>query len=204
MLFGTRPENTDPAAPIRHWFDAMIPADDLGLADRTDDEWLTWLGTFARNELLPGDPDGDGREMTVVGFLRRALQLIADFANSVREDEPELALSPSPDPALHDTAQPAGRRAAAGRRRRRPAAAEPGSPRGATIELVDHALDAVRAELDDRHRPADRRTWLLISMVTAVVRGILADNPSPIRAASGPSTIRTSPSGSWPTADIPT
>ena len=49
-------ENTDPAAPIRHWFDAMIPADDLGLADRTDDEWLTWLGTFARNELLPGDP----------------------------------------------------------------------------------------------------------------------------------------------------
>ena len=169
-------ENTDPAAPIRHWFDAMIPADDLGLADRTDDEWLTWLGTFARNDLLPGDPDGDGREMTVVGFLRRALQLIADFANSVREDEPGLALSPSPDPA---STTPRNRRADALRRAAVAAvlaAAEPGSPRGATIELVDHALDAVRAELDDRHHPADRRTWLLISMVTAVVRGILADN----------------------------
>ena len=65
---GTRPENTDPAAPIRHWFDAMIRL--------TTSAWPTnrrrmvdlWLGTFARNELLPGDPDGDGREMTVVGF----------------------------------------------------------------------------------------------------------------------------------------
>ncbi len=169
-------ENTDPAAPIRHWFDAMIPADDLGLADRADDAWLTWLGTFARNDLLPGDPDGDGREMTVVGFLRRALQLIFDFADSVRDDEPGLTLSPSPDPtAMTPRIGPADalRRAAVAAVL---AAAEPGSPRGATIELVDHALDAVRAELDDRHRPADSRTWLLISMVTAVVRGILADN----------------------------
>jgi len=169
-------ENTDPAAPIRHWFDAMIPADDLGLADRANDAWLTWLGTFARNDLLPGDPDGDGREMTVVGFLRRALQLIFDFADSVRDDEPGLTLSPSPDPtAMTPRIGPADalRRAAVAAVL---ATAEPGSPRGATIELVDRALDAVRAELDDRHRPADSRTWLLISMVTAVVRGILADN----------------------------
>jgi uncharacterized protein with NAD-binding domain and iron-sulfur cluster len=41
--------------------------------------------------------------------------------------------------------------------------------------VLGQALDAVKDALDYEHRPDHRRSWLLISMVTAVVRGILAD-----------------------------
>ena len=70
---------TDPAAPIRKWDQALIPADNLGLADRLGNDWLMWLGTFTRNDGLPGEPDATGREMTAVEFTRRALQLVLRF-----------------------------------------------------------------------------------------------------------------------------
>ena len=74
---------TDPAAPIHDWDQAFVPADNLGLADRWGSDWLVWPGRFSRNDELPGEPDATGREMTVVDFLRRALQLLLDFADSV-------------------------------------------------------------------------------------------------------------------------
>src|ERR1700754_4549641 len=61
---------TDPAAPIRTWEQALIPADNLGMADRSGDDWLVWTGRFARNHQLPGEPHATGRELTVVEFLR--------------------------------------------------------------------------------------------------------------------------------------
>ena len=59
---------TDPGAPIHTWDQALIPADSLGIADRLDDDWLVWPGALARNDELPGDPHGTGREMTAVGI----------------------------------------------------------------------------------------------------------------------------------------
>jgi hypothetical protein len=88
---------TDPAAPIHTWNQAMIPAEILGMADRRGNDRLVWLGRFARNDELPGEPHATGRELTVVGFLRRALQLILDFSDSLGETTSDgLVLSPSP------------------------------------------------------------------------------------------------------------
>ena len=56
------------------------------------------------------------------------------------------------------------------------AVADPKAPQGAPAELLEHSLEAIRDALDYERRPDHRRTWLLISLVTAVIRGILADS----------------------------
>ena len=90
---------TDPAAPIQTWDEALIPGDNLGLADQLGSDWLMWLGTFTRNGGLPGEPDSTGREQTVVEFTQRAIRLVRDFADSLRDATPVgLALSTTPDP----------------------------------------------------------------------------------------------------------
>ncbi len=165
---------TDPAAPIRNWDQALIPGDNLGLADRFAHDWLIWLGTFTRNDGLPGEPDATGREMTVLEFTRRALRLVRDFAESQRGTLPVgLTLSTSPDPppvtrwidAVVDAAFAALL-----------ALADPRKPRSTPTRLIEDALDAVRDALDCERRPDHRRSWLLLSMMIAVIRGILADN----------------------------
>ena len=165
---------TDPTAPIHSWDQALIPGDNLGLADSFGADWLMWLGTFTRNAGLPGEPDATGREMTVVEFTRRALQLVRDFAESQRGAMPVgLALSTSPDPppvarwidAVADAAFAA-----------LVALAEPRASRSTATRLIEDAVDAVRRAIDYERRPDHRRSWMLLSMMTAVIRGILADN----------------------------
>lgn len=168
---------TDPQAPIRTWQQAMIPSDNLAVADRTHDDWLVWLGRFARNRELPGEPDATGREMTVVGFLRRALQLILDFADSLGEAAPVgLVLSTSPDaasgPAPHTRSIEVVRR---GVTAALAALADP-PPQRAESRLIERVLNAIRVALDYDHRPDHKRVWLLLSLVTATVRGLIADN----------------------------
>jgi uncharacterized protein with NAD-binding domain and iron-sulfur cluster len=166
---------TDPEAPIRTWEQAMIPSDDLALADRTHDDWLVWLGRFARNRQLPGEPDATGREMTVVGFLRRALQLIRDFADSLDQTasaEFVLSTSPDPPPPARSVEAEAVRR---GVTAALAALADP-APQRAESGLLERVLDAIRDALDyDRH-PGHKRLWLLLSLVTATARGLIADN----------------------------
>jgi len=152
---------------------ALIPADNLGLAERWGTDWLVWLGTFTRNDELPGDPGGTGREMTAVGFLQRALGLVIDFAESIRDPLPEgLILSGSPDP-------PAGADIAGVVRRGVLAALlalTEAPPAGtAAPELLGTVLDAIRGALDYEKRPEHKRSWLLMSLVTATARGILVD-----------------------------
>ncbi|MEO6794519.1 MAG: FAD-dependent oxidoreductase, partial [Mycobacterium sp.] len=90
---------TDPAAPITTWDQALIPADNVGLADRLGSDWLIWLGTFTRTDGLPGEPDSTGAEMTAVEFTVRALRLVRDFAESLRGTVPVgLTLSTCPEP----------------------------------------------------------------------------------------------------------
>jgi uncharacterized protein with NAD-binding domain and iron-sulfur cluster len=164
---------SDSQAPIRSWDQAMIPSDNLALADRSQDDWLIWLGRFARNHELPGEPDGTGRELTVVGFVGRALQLILDFTDSLGEPAAVgLALSTSPDPPTHIRSVEAVRR---GVTAVLAAMADPLRQR-AESELLDRVLNAVRAGLDYDHRPDHKRAWLLLSLLTATVRGLIADN----------------------------
>ncbi len=77
---------TDAEAPIRTWRDAMFPAGTVGLEDRRADGWHHWLGQFTSNDLVPGEADADGRQFSVTDFLRRALQLITDFLDSLPDD----------------------------------------------------------------------------------------------------------------------
>lgn len=161
---------TDPAAPIRTWRDAMLPAETVGLEDRRSDGWHHWLGQFTPNDLLPGDPDADGRVLTVADFLRRALQLVADFLDSL-PDEP---------------AAPPGGLAGGARVTVLAAVLEATAlVRGAldragvasSLVALDRAIaataDALHALVEDD--PDLRRTWHLVAVMTTVVRGILAD-----------------------------
>ena len=43
-------------------------------------------------------------------------------------------------------------------------------------DAIEQALEAVRDVLDCENRPDHKRSWLLLSLMTAVIRGILADN----------------------------
>ncbi|MGZ4509981.1 MAG: FAD-dependent oxidoreductase [Mycobacterium sp.] len=164
---------TDPAAPIQSWDQALIPGDNLGLADDFGGEWLMWLGTFTRNDGLPGEPDSTGREMTVIEFTRRALRLVADFAESqcgAADLGLQLSTSPEPPPAARwiDAVADA---AYAGLL----ALADPHTTQCRLTRMIEPAVAAVREALDYERRPDHKRSWLLLSMMTAVIRGILAD-----------------------------
>lgn len=164
---------TDPQAPIHSWEQAMIPSDNLGLADRAHDDWLVWLGRFTRNRQLPGEPDATGREMTVAGFLRRAFQLILDFADSLSEAAAAgLVLSTSPDPGPPIRPIEVVRH---GVTAALAALADP-APQQAEAGLLEQVLGAIRVAIDYDHRPDHKRFWLLLSLVTATARGLIADN----------------------------
>jgi len=176
-------ETTDPSSPIRTWRDAMFPAADVGLEDQDTDDWRHWVGTFASNELVPGDPLGpDHAPSNITELTRRGVRLIVDFVHSlptVGDDPSVLSLTASPaapsrvDPlvegaylavlaALLDTLVQLDR-------------PEPDSD--AVVGSLDKALAAIRDQLRVAvdARPSQRRMWYLVSFLAAAVRGILAD-----------------------------
>ena len=184
---------TDQAAPIRTWEEAMIPADDLGLADRFGGDWLAWLGTFSRNEKLPGDGAGTGREMTAVGFAQRALQLIMDFVDSQELfSSPGLSISASPTAPSSPRSVGAVQRGILGALF---SLANPTAREGNPGDLLERALCAIRDEIDYEGRPDHKRAWLLVSLVTAVVRGILIDKL--VTDARGFRSINDQDFGQW-------
>ena len=85
---------TDPTAPIKTWDQALIPGDNLGLADRFGGDWLMWLGTFTRNDGSPRRtgchrPGDDGarvhppRRATGARLCRISARRIAERAGTV-------------------------------------------------------------------------------------------------------------------------
>jgi len=177
---------SDPDAPLGTWRDAMIPAGTLGLEDRDGDggSWRHWLGRFSPNDQLPGEPDATGRDLTVVEFVRRALGLVVDFLASL------------PPPGAPDRSGPGGivaggftvAMAAAFEAARLAGEGTPCLGTGPLVASLDAALEALGASLGDsvRSSPDLRRTWHLVSVMTAVVRGIVAEglltNPEGFRA----------------------
>ena len=75
-------EHRDPDAPIKDWLDAFFPSSDIGIFDNHAGEWRPWIGHFARNDRLPGDPD----DALAVGgqpeILRRVARLMHDLVES--------------------------------------------------------------------------------------------------------------------------
>jgi uncharacterized protein with NAD-binding domain and iron-sulfur cluster len=163
---------TDPAAPIHTWDQAFIPSDNIGIADLVGDDWLVWTGGLARNDELPGEPNATGREFTAVDFIRRALQLMLKFADSLTEsDEGGRGRSDSPDSTtewLHVVRRGFAALMAT--------LAKPLDPEGIRTGVLTRPVDAIREALDYEHRPEYRRFWLLLSLVTATIRGIIADD----------------------------
>ena len=151
---------TDPEAPIQTWDQAFVASDHLGIADRLGDQWLVWPGGLARNDELPGEPNSTGREFTAVDFLRRALQLVLNFADSLSASDAEtewLAVVRWGVVALLAML------------------AKPLAPGSIPSGALDHVLDTIRNALEHEHRPDHRRFWLFLSLETATARGIVSD-----------------------------
>ncbi|GAY14938.1 FAD-dependent oxidoreductase [Mycobacterium sp. shizuoka-1] len=165
-------ETTDPGCPIKTWDQALVPAEELAMADHFGDDWLIWSGAFRRTPDLPGEPGATGRELTVVEFAARTLRLLLDFAESLdAASGQDLCLSASARP---DTADwPAAVRSAA--LATLAALIGPRPADAAAAGFLAEALDAVRAALDCEHRPHHKRLWLLMSLLAATVRGLIAD-----------------------------
>ena len=165
-------ENTDPGCPIRTWDQALIPAEELGMADRFGDDWLIWSGKFSRTPELPGEPGATGRELTVLDFAVRALRLLMDFAESLSAASgKDLTLSASPKPESADWIAAVRRAAMA----TLAALIEPRTAEGSAAGFLTEALDAVREALDYERRPEHKRMWLLMSLLAATTRGLIAD-----------------------------
>lgn len=165
---------TDPAAPIKTWDQALIPANDLGATDYWNGEWQVWLGRFSRTAEQPGDPDASSGPMTVMGFLQRSLQLVLDLSSSLSDGgDGGLSLSTSPDP-------PAVTRSVGILQKAVLATllvlVNPRPRQDAGSGLLQQVLDAVRDALDYEHRSDHRRSWILISLLTATARGIIVEN----------------------------
>jgi uncharacterized protein with NAD-binding domain and iron-sulfur cluster len=166
---------TDPAAPIQTWEEAIAPADNPGLADSWNGNWSTWHGAHPRDDKLPGDPESTGRELTAVAFVERALRLVLAFADSLRDATPgHLALSLSPDPPVPSPSPPldAAVRATLATLL---AVMDPRFSQAPVSDILEHALLAVRDAIDADNRVDRRRSWVLISLVIAAVRGIITD-----------------------------
>jgi uncharacterized protein with NAD-binding domain and iron-sulfur cluster len=165
-------DHTDPGCPVRSWDQALIPSEPLGMADRWGSGWTVWPGRFPRDDRLPGDPDDPGDDLTVVGFLRRALLLLVEFAESLRDAHgDDLILSTSPDPRIADATAVVQRATLAVLG----ALSGPQPDRQVPTGLLGQAVDAAASALDCEHRPDHRRLWLLMSLVTTTVRGLIAD-----------------------------
>jgi uncharacterized protein with NAD-binding domain and iron-sulfur cluster len=165
---------TDPSVPIQTWDQAFIPANDVGAADRWHGEWQVWLGRFTGNDELPGEPDGGADELTVAGFVQRALRLILDFTESLRGmADTGLTMSASAHPPTPGRSLDAVQR---GVLAALSALADPRPANGAQRGLLTHALDAIRDALDYERRTDHRLTWTLLSLLTAIVRGVITDN----------------------------
>jgi uncharacterized protein with NAD-binding domain and iron-sulfur cluster len=167
---------TDPGAPVRTWDQAMIPAENPGLADQWGDGWVTWLGTHPHNDMLPGEANVVGHEITAVDFLQRALQLVIAFTDSLREATPgglQLSTSaerPPTQSSLTIAAVQQGVVAAL------VAMTDPTLTTGTPADALQRSLDAIRRAIDYENRLDHKRGWLLVSLVTAVVRGIIVGN----------------------------
>lgn len=163
---------TDPEAPIHTWDQAFIPADYLGIADRFGEEWLLWPGMLARNNDLPGEPNATGREFTVIDFLRRALQLVLNFADSLPTAEQDAERVADSSDSTTEWLQVVRWGALA----MLATIAKPIAPEAIPPVGLHHVLEAIREALDDERRPEHRRFWLFLSLVTATARGIVSDN----------------------------
>jgi uncharacterized protein with NAD-binding domain and iron-sulfur cluster len=188
-----RPAN-DPACPIASWRDAFAPAEAIAVADRRVDGSPAsepWVASFRGNGSVPGD-EAAPLPLGAARFAERSTALLADLWTSLsraRRPPAGVFLSASPRPpgvpggdliaglggvlgraevvalvgalrALELTEAAAGGPA-------------PGPLRAAVIELLGELSTRLRARV--RTDAAARRLWQLADLLTACLRGMVAD-----------------------------
>ena len=124
-------------------------------------------GRFSRNDQLPGDPDATGRELTVVEFLRRALQLVLDFAESLRRRQPDWC-----SPSLRTRAATGWRAvtSAGGTRHHRGAECNLPPDVFSTSACWRNRSTPFGGALDYERRPDHKRFWLMLALLVATAR----------------------------------
>ena len=165
--------------------EAMLPArDGRARGSPRATAGTTGSGSSRPNDLLPGEPDATGRELSVADVLRRALQLITDFLESLPDDgvgSGRVVLSGSPDAPAGATALVGGFRVSVLAAILEATALLRGALDRSSVASSVVALDRAIAATNDALRSlveedADlRRTWHLVAVMTAVARGMLAD-----------------------------
>ncbi|HTM85484.1 MAG TPA: FAD-dependent oxidoreductase [Mycobacterium sp.] len=167
---------TDPDAPIRTWRDALIPADNPALAEQHSGGWQMWFGTHPVTPGLPGDPQCTGREVSAIDFVTQALRLAIAFIESLRDGGPgDLVLSAS---SQRPAASRLGLVSVVARALAAAAltVADRDLRTDTPVAVLGAALEAIGTSIDRENRLDHRRLWVLLSLVVAVVRGILADH----------------------------
>jgi len=173
-------ESTDPDAPIRTWREAMLPAAEVGLEDRFADEWRHWIGTFARNDLDPGDPIDSTPASDIFDLTRRGIQLILDFVSSLPTvgDQPALLLtSEASAPRRVDPLVDGTYLAVVASLLEVLVRLETPRPEAGVVDALTDAVAAIRNHLRAAVAtdPSQRRMWHLVSFVAATARGVFAD-----------------------------
>ncbi|MEM7096540.1 MAG: FAD-dependent oxidoreductase [Actinomycetota bacterium] len=147
--------------PMATWRDAFAPAPLIGLEDLFDGDWSTWTAAFPPNDRLPGQPIGSEPPVVLADFVRRSIGLMRTFVTSLGGVEPDLAGSV----AL--------------------AAAGEASRAAGWLGRLLPAFDGVRLLLDDARdsmlegvqaNERSRRLWHLLDLVSAQLRGLIADD----------------------------
>ena len=108
--------------------------------------------------------------------MQQALQLVLAFTASLRASGSEalrLSASPRPQPTAQIRSLDAVQR---GILAALLAFAEPPAQQGQPADALEHALNAARDAIDYDDRQDHRHGWVLISLITAVVRGVVTDN----------------------------
>lgn len=152
---------TDPDCPIRTWSDAFAPAPVIGIEDFHDGDWSTWTAVFPPDDRLPGEPLGAEEPAVALDLVRHSVRLLSAFADSVGGVRPGMAASA----ALAATAEV----------ERLATRLEGALPVLGALRL---AAGGVRSALVGPVMADDgvRRTWQLLDLVTAQLRGMIADD----------------------------
>lgn len=171
---------------IANWHDAFIPANFVGLADKTHSgEWAPWLAHFPAIPGEPGDPLPGGVEVfSVQNYLVRGAKLLAElFASAYRVSAKPISSSGLPKSTSERLGRILGYGALATGALVIEAAelvktilvSGPASGINTVLPLLDKLSDATRVRLPMVLATDDgmRRLWEVIDLVLAILRGIV-------------------------------
>jgi len=186
--------------PIATWQDAFKPAPFVAITDRQPGgEWEPWLAHFPAGHGLPGDPLGEGNPFSLNGYLSKATALVVELLRSAERSRPHPAAdaAPAEDAAPSSRPSPAsperiveavewvlrhGQLATAAALleatellRASLDAVLPGqrAGNGLLLRLIEAIAAAARRQLEMLvdGDPALRRTWQVIDLILAIIRG---------------------------------